>query len=49
MIEEFDDPFKELEQAVMEDMKKYTRRKRLTIFSVPEIWVKFPPPMGLAG
>ena len=32
MVEEFDDSFKELEQSIMEDMKRSTPRKQLTIF-----------------
>jgi len=47
MAQEFDDSFKELEQSIMEDMKKVYSEKRLTIFSIPEIWVKFTPLMGL--
>ncbi len=48
MIEEFDDPFKELEQSVMEDMKKLYSEKTIDHFLKPRNLGDIPAPDGFA-
>jgi len=46
MAEEFDDPFKELEQSVMEDMKKGYSEKTIDHFLNPRNLGEIPTPDG---
>jgi len=48
MVEEFDDPFKELEQSVMEDMKKVYSEKTIDHFLNPRNLGEIPAPDGFA-
>jgi len=47
MAEEFDDPFKELEQSIMEDMKRVYSEKTIDHFLNPRNLGKIPAPDGL--
>ena len=47
MAEEFDDPFKELEQSVMEDMKRVYSEKTIDHFLKPRNLGEIPAPDGL--
>jgi len=46
MAEEFDDPFKELEQSVMEDMKRVYSEKTIDHFLKPRNLGEIPAPDG---
>jgi nitrogen fixation NifU-like protein len=48
MIEEFDDPFKELEQSVTEDMKRVYSEKTIDHFLNPRNLGEMPTPDGFA-
>jgi nitrogen fixation NifU-like protein len=48
MAEEFDDPFKELEQSVMEDMKRVYSEKTIDYFLKPRNLGEIPAPDGFA-
>ena len=47
MAKEFDDPFKELEQSVMEDMKRVYSEKTIDHFLKPRNLGEIPAPDGL--
>jgi nitrogen fixation NifU-like protein len=48
MVEEFDDPFKELEQSVMEDMKRVYSEKTIDHFHKPRNLGEMPAADGFA-